>query len=959
MRRFFSFKSSTSNNGNKSPPAPDPPDNEKVYWERPRETETKVPLGRKVLGLRDSETEDSCSSLHRRSASFSSPAVYTDFGEGNRSRSPSVCGNPPQVVAESSLCCHSRTPERHMRTRRGDAGRVRQLHAAENPNSPSSSSIHHCSSGNSAHSSPVSLRCRATRLQQVTDSNRTLDLYIDGEHQQSNETKDSQNHFYDSGDNYLLGENKVVSCMGRPPRALSTAPSSPTYSKENFQAYSFGEAKGIRRHLFIPDDARPTSGVYHTKTKFEQLLRPFRGKPSRDYDSETTTTVEDIYEDSSNPGPASNSTGASEENCTDFSITENIYHCRDVEQLLYGRQSWPENGSTGFKMDKLSVSQLQKQSTDEELIKKMKEVDNMLTILSDEDHELENLQINNLNVSTLLQNITSITEDRRYLALELSSQIKRQIAERSSTRERLKQAKFELDTRTMRLEKEKNELQSSLEKELDRRSSDWSLKLRKFQSEEQRLRERVRELAEQNVSLQREISTLKGNEASTKSRIMNSEMQLNDLAASLDVERTENHNLRQALTELQERLNGTEEERNYIRQNLKDKEKEGKELHRVVIRFQRMCREQDKTIDGLRQGYSNEIGKQSIERDDKVSMLQMEQIRLASVEQMLRKELESSRDELKSVRHENMCLLDRLQGTKTGLRLSSIKLDQELRDRVDCLQSQSLSLLNDHSQLLEKIFNLVQCRQHEGFHEDKRDSDGYSVGDYTSKYQSLRRRIENFSGSLLTVPEILDKKSTFEDFESHSETTQDNRPRQSMVPDSEDGLEVELKAETLLTRVLREKLCSKEIELEQLQSDLASSIRAHEVLQTEVQRLRDELSCLTHKTKDMELQILKKDESIDQLQHDLQKCRKELTSTCGILMNVSVERDRIWEEVKHSKETIMLLNLEVSSLKKKVEVLDEHVLIKEGEITILKDSLVNKPFDAIYSPKSVKEFSLE
>lgn len=68
----------------------------------------------------------------------------------------------------------------------------------------------------------------------------------------------------------------------------------------------------------------------------------------------------------------------------------------------------------------------------------------------------------------------------------------------------------------------------------------------------------------------------------------------------------------------------------------------------------------------------------------------------------------------------------------------------------------------------------------------------------------------------------------------------------------------------------------------------------------------------------------------------------------------------MWEEVKHSRETIMLLNLEVTSLKKKIESLDEHVLIKEGEISILRDSLVgNKPFDAISSPKSVKDFCLE
>jgi len=66
---------------------------------------------------------------------------------------------------------------------------------------------------------------------------------------------------------------------------------------------------------------------------------------------------------------------------------------------------------------------------------------------------------------------------------------------------------------------------------------------------------------------------------------------------------------------------------------------------------------------------------------------------------------------------------------------------------------------------------------------------------------------------------------------------------------------LELKAENLLTKLLREKLCSKELELEQLQSEFASSIRSQDILQTENQRLQDELSCLTHRANDMELQV--------------------------------------------------------------------------------------------------------
>lgn len=104
--------------------------------------------------------------------------------------------------------------------------------------------------------------------------------------------------------------------------------------------------------------------------------------------------------------------------------------------------------------------------------------------------------------------------------------------------------------------------------------------------------------------------------------------------------------------------------------------------------------------------------------------------------------------------------------------------------------------------------------------------------------------------------------------------------------------------------------------------------------------------------------MINKDENINRLQHDLQECRKELTIVKGILPKVSEERDLMWDKVKQYSENNMLLNSEVDVLKKKVESLDEEVLLKEGQITILKDSL-GKPFDLLASPDLAREFLLE
>lgn len=104
--------------------------------------------------------------------------------------------------------------------------------------------------------------------------------------------------------------------------------------------------------------------------------------------------------------------------------------------------------------------------------------------------------------------------------------------------------------------------------------------------------------------------------------------------------------------------------------------------------------------------------------------------------------------------------------------------------------------------------------------------------------------------------------------------------------------------------------------------------------------------------------MFKKDDNINKLQSDLQESTKELTVTRGILPKISEERDMMWEEVKKYNEKNMLLNSEVNLLKKKIETLDEEVLFKEGQITILKDTLGNKQFDLLASPDNTREFLL-
>ena len=90
--------------------------------------------------------------------------------------------------------------------------------------------------------------------------------------------------------------------------------------------------------------------------------------------------------------------------------------------------------------------------------------------------------------------------------------------------------------------------------------------------------------------------------------------------------------------------------------------------------------------------------------------------------------------------------------------------------------------------------------------------------------------------------------------------------------------------------------------------------------------------------------MLKKDENINCLQIDFEESTKQLTIMKGILPKVPGDRDMLWERVKQCSEENMLLSADVNIQKKKIEALEEDLLLKEGQITILKDNLGNNFF---------------
>ncbi|KAM3327673.1 hypothetical protein P3S68_033722 [Capsicum galapagoense] len=113
------------------------------------------------------------------------------------------------------------------------------------------------------------------------------------------------------------------------------------------------------------------------------------------------------------------------------------------------------------------------------------------------------------------------------------------------------------------------------------------------------------------------------------------------------------------------------------------------------------------------------------------------------------------------------------------------------------------------------------------------------------------KHLEDLSKRIEQVPEENQNlRQQLTQLQAEYRVAQDNR---DYVQENYQEKVKELKSETLLTTVRRERLYSEEMDIKQLQADLAAIVRGNGILKCEVQNGLDALSCATPKLKYIEL----------------------------------------------------------------------------------------------------------
>jgi predicted RNase H-like nuclease (RuvC/YqgF family) len=181
------------------------------------------------------------------------------------------------------------------------------------------------------------------------------------------------------------------------------------------------------------------------------------------------------------------------------------------------------------------------------------------------------------------------------------------------------------------IEKEKNALQSRLEKEFDRMTKEWEDKVVKIKMEEKRLKDRMQDMAEKNVALQRQVSHLNNKEFTHLKSPVGESIELKTRLMEAQNEIAE---LRQSLVESCQRAKEAEDNLQSIQRCYDEKEVENYALQGSVIRLQRMCNDQENIISGLRQAGLQDTPQEMVKNDYSITKPQQEELLSVSTASM-------------------------------------------------------------------------------------------------------------------------------------------------------------------------------------------------------------------------------------------------------------------------------------------------------------------------------------
>lgn len=146
-------------------------------------------------------------------------------------------------------------------------------------------------------------------------------------------------------------------------------------------------------------------------------------------------------------------------------------------------------------------------------------------------------------------------------------------------------------------------------------------------------------------------------------------------------------------------------------------------------------------------------------------------------------------------------------------------------------------------------------------------------------------------------------------------------------------------SQSLTCQLLQERVEALQADLEHSQPQMKSLMQQRDELASERQNLHHSLADATQRVDDLEHRLTNKEEAIQLQQVTLEELRKEVHEGREELNRVKQERDEMQREADAMSREALRTSVEVEVLRRRVQQLDEDVLLRDGQICILRGNL--------------------
>ncbi|KAJ7519920.1 hypothetical protein O6H91_20G060200 [Diphasiastrum complanatum] len=548
--------------------------------------------------------------------------------------------------------------------------------------------------------------------------------------------------------------------------------------------------------------------------------------------------------------------------------------------------------------------------------------------------------------------IKELQEAKRSLALEVAAELRQRIAERDSAKRMMGFIKTAVDSYVKVSEREKQELQSGLEKELESKHV-----------ENTELRERIKKLEEEKAGLQIELTSVSSQDNVLGEKVRNFELLMKGHRKRVEeAEKTILH-LRQASVYAQKRHKEVEEELQALRKSNQEREGENHVLRRSLSRLQQLCQDHE---NNKKQVAYQCLNKSPSDGDYfkhwNKTQLQQELLRLSRIEKTLQGELYASRLEANTLSCQLKSLEEKLRSKEGDACISKSNIENSF------FKSQTLALQSENSRWLQAALN-DENRSTEAF-ETSKVSQSLQFGVegakllnemldaelFDSRAESCTREeaVEDRYQIIGYARKSLDTESEL--FQQHTERNEElvrhcnaknhktlYSPKQPKEKIEGQTSQVDLEQangnleefrrgnrvqETKL-ELLREKLTSKEVELELLKEKCKALSQCRGVVQSENTQLQSVLINVNKRVAQLENKLREKEEKIVSLEELKEESLLEI-------LRLRKERDDMQKQAEDLGREALRMSAQVEVLRRKANQLEEDVLLKEGQISILK-----------------------